>query len=409
MISIPFLRKFYLLLALLTCVSLLVFMLNRPGLEGDSLILIRNAYDIPGCFVQAKWTNCLEAGQYPLFQMMPSLIWRYVGASQSFAAHFLAYMSFVGWAWMLWMTYGVLKKKNIAVARLGVLVLLSGYELRYINSSFGEMLGAVFAFGAVASVFNGTSMPWILFFSICAGLTKETAPPFVWLFVIVALWIQSEFTLKKILWVSAGGAVAVAVNSLLNIFRYDSIMNRAYMDPSNFISSLQLQIDQFFGIFISPRAGIFVFWPSLFVCFVLAGLAVVRGPLKHAVPFLGVVGALAVMALGFSRLDHPFGWTAWGGRYMVPWLPVSALILLFAYAEDIRNGYFGWASRHPGAHFALGAVVAFLSLPQYRVLFRHQWVDLIVDYNVPSLFTLLVPGPWVGEWLGAMFLCSVLL
>lgn len=405
---ISLLRKTYLAAAFATGIALLVFMLNRPGMEGDTFELVKNAYAIPGCLAAHRWMGCTEGGQYPLFQVAPSFLFALLGFSQGFTVHFLAYLSAVMFALSLWLSYRLISRKDERVARLAVLVLCSGYSLRYLNSSFGEMLAASEILIAVAVILSDLSLGLTFLALFCAGLTKETAPPFIGLLGVTALWVRGRIRIKDVAAITGTAASALAANLLFNIFRFGTIFNPGYTGADYFVPGLSAQLQQMLNAWIDPRLGMFPYWPMFGFCLVLCGVVAFSRPFRERVTFVAVMLALIGLTFGFGKLKFYYGPVAWGDRYMVPWLPVSVLILLFQYAAEVRTRFLDRAEAMRPLYATVGGLLAFLSLPQFRVLFRHQWVDLIADQTELSVFSMLAPGKWLGEWAGALLLSSLL-
>jgi hypothetical protein len=86
------------------------------------------------------------------------------------------------------------------------------------------------------------------------------------------------------------------------------------------------------GLLVAPNVGLLWFWPLALGCLVL-GLVAARRAYPTLRGFLTSppVGAVLVFALllgGVASFYTPYGFIAWGPRYLVPWMPAFALVAL---------------------------------------------------------------------------------
>ena len=101
------------------------------------------------------------------------------------------------------------------------------------------------------------------------------------------------------------------------------------------------------------------------------------GPASSAYtrPALVVIGVVTALTVGFASWWTPFGWSGYGPRLQLPWVPPLVLIVLVAYGEDLARV----ARRLLGPPWRLvlvWAVALTLTLPH---------IGLLWDFNRSSL------------------------
>jgi hypothetical protein len=158
-------------LAGLALTALLLNLIFRPRIEGDTESLIREAFNSLNCLRSGAFPGCRLAGQFPLFQAGPAMLLGAIGLPAGAIAHIFAYFSLVCFFASLAIFY--------RIARVGVLFYLSSFILVYSHSSFTEMAASTWILALVASCLTGQNPWYSAFFLLIAGLSKDTAAPFL--------------------------------------------------------------------------------------------------------------------------------------------------------------------------------------------------------------------------------------
>ena len=175
---------------------------------------------------------------------------------------------------------------------------------------------------------------------------------------------------------------AAAFNSGLNWLRFGSVLNQWYLRPTLIVPDWPTRANFFAAIWVAPNGGLAVFWPASVLLLLLVGTTVFRrvscsqctSPGNwwlNAWPFLCVILVLACVTAGHASWHAPLGWDAWGPRLILPWIPASLFLVLFAYGNEIDRAM-EFLERRPVLWVIIMGTVAGLSLPQVSVIFRPE-------------------------------------
>ncbi len=364
-------------------------LIARIGFEGDTWAMLGQADAALACARRGQWTGCHEAWHFPLLQILPSIAMRLAGIENGGTIlRWLAHLSFASYWLILAATWRILSRdRGPTVALLGVLVLLSGYNMRYANLSFGEMLGAGLIFGltSLVTVTGGAGrLAWLIApFAFGAAVHKDTALPFLLLLAGVSA-LAARASGRKPDWqrlallAAAPILAGFAASCGYNAFKFGTWYNVANLDgPGNVVRDPLVQLNSFAALWLSPHGGIAFFWPSFFAVLVAGGIFAARQTWsRERGIWLGTAVILGGLTLGFSKWYAPFGWHAWGPRLHLPWLPALSFVLLYAYGDS-----FDAALRAmPARRFALIATLwILLSWPQFRVVIEYQLANRVIE------------------------------
>jgi hypothetical protein len=305
-----------------------------------------------------------------------------LGVSRDLVGSLLAYLSILAYLGVLAVTWRILRTRSRALAGTAVLVLTSGLPLHYANRSFGEMPAAFLTLAFAAAWLEGKTI-LVAVSAFFAALTKEPAPLLLAMLGVICggvrcrslasvtkLWILERGRFQ-ILAVSVGLATLLAIT--LNLFRFGVPYNLSYFGFLPIGPPIKDQLNLFLALWLAPNAGLLFFWP-LFVTLFLSIPIAVR---KHSsssegrvlAPFWGTAVLLAIVTALCAAWWAPFGWSAWGQRLMLPWLPASLLVLCVAYSAELESVILR-ALRSPGRWALLTAIVIVLGLPHLISIFR---------------------------------------
>jgi hypothetical protein len=408
--------------------ALVLFLMRRPSFEGDSLVAIQNGLDIRHCLQAGHVGLCPEGGQFPLYQLIPAFLLGILGINAGAIAHVFCYLSFTLFVAWFFVFRWALSGRQAQLWSLAALVLTSGYDIRYSNSTFGEVLAASLVLGMVAGCLRGKTLltAACLFGTI---LTKDTALPFAAL-LLASAWVLAPAKAGKpaALPVLIAGVLGFALVLAFNDFRYGSFFNQHYLQPQFIVKDVRTQASFFAAIWFSPSGGLVFFWTSFVATLLSASFLVFRRASEaklRALALLGVWSVLFGLTLGFSKWWAPLGWYSWGPRLMLPWLPASLLLSIYAAAPDFER----WVRRiaEKGLVFwPLTLGLAVTAFPHARVLLRYQWVNRIIESNpCPTevlgnacssfkfwatpwpILSVFSPAPETLEFAGALLLVSI--
>jgi hypothetical protein len=310
--------------------------------------------------------------RFPLLQTLPTVGLRAAGLGVDQTRWALVGLNVVAFVGLLVIAWRSLREVSRPAAIFFVAVLLSGPLAWYATSSFGEMLAALATLAMVVACRHraGGALPAALF--VLAGLSKDTAFPFLLLIGLGAstlnpLWTRPGFRARRLASLAAATAVTLCVIAVYNFARFGTVVNAVDSSPQYFAPTLRDQASFFLAIWLSPNGGLLPFWPSFGVLLGLAGFTALprREPLVASIAGLTLLGLTA----GFAKWWSPLGWWAWGPRLMMPWLPALGFLLVAACAPQLERLLAGLA-RSAGRSWGLCLALAAVTLPQYVVLFR---------------------------------------
>jgi hypothetical protein len=290
------------------------------------------------------WGLMSNIGWWPLLQHIPDAITIGLGGDGHPArTRVLATLSVAGVVTTVGLGWLVLRRTGEARWFWGFLfIVLSSPILAYGNQTAGEML----AMGLLVCLVAATVLPAppvvVGLAALGACLTKETSYPFVVVLGVLGLWLARRRTGKPIRWHLVCGAVGMAITitaaSLFNIVRFGSVLNRNYLDEKLRTPGVGRTLDYVLAQFFSPSGGLYISWAAASLLVTAACLvALVRAPFRSAYtrPALLVIAVVVALSVGFASWWTPFGWSGYGPRLQLPWVPPIVLIVLVAYGEDL--------------------------------------------------------------------------
>jgi hypothetical protein len=326
------------------------------------------------------WGLMSPIGDWPLLQHVPDLVATSLGISgHSDRVRILVLLNIAGVVSSVLLARLVLRRVGQDAWFWGfLLVVLSGPLLAYTSISWGEALASGLLVAFVASALLPASPPLVMLAALGASLTKETVYPFVLAVGVVALVLARRRTGKPIrrqlAWGAAGLALGIVLTSLLNVVRFGSVLNTNYLQPELHTPGIGRKLEYAAGLVVAPNGGILFFWPAATVLLSAALLLPLMPGFRRSLdPRSAIVVGLVVIGLlvGLASWWTPFGWSAWGPRLSLPWLPALTLLVLVAYGRELGE----LTRRLLAARWRLALVTAFIvafALPHVGYMWRPQ-------------------------------------
>lgn len=365
---------------------------RTPSIGPDTLVLENGAKTALHCLRSGQLSNCGRSPEdraqapYSLISAVgPFVILQYpvavglleLGLSDHQVYRALSLLSIVAFL-------GTLLLFSLVPFRLGraewapilVLVFLSGPFLHYGYATWGEMLGAFFLVAFVAAAVRPSH--WLVIASTAwlAGLTKETAAPFVIALGVVALLVAGQTVRSargRLVGLVLGASLALVTNALFNVFRYGTVTNQEYLHGyGGHIPAVPLgqRVINFIGLLGAPNGGIALFWPSAFVLLVAGcvyGMTAAGEGRRNRLGGVGVALTFVALTAGLASWFAPFGWFAWGPRLMLPWLPPFVLLVAMLYGDRLLPAV-KWLTRSTRSTITTSIAITVAALPQIGVL-----------------------------------------
>jgi hypothetical protein len=338
------------------------------------------------------WTGTSAVGPFVLLQYPIAGGLAYAGLDRHHVYRGLSLFSVLGF-------FGMLALLALTPWRMGyrplapllVLVLLTSPFLYYGSSTLGEGLAAFLVLLSAATALRRA--PWLVLAGAAwlAGLTKETAPPFVVALGAIAL-LATDRGLRestgRLLGLAGGAFAAILTSAAFNLFRYGQASNVVYLRAAHGQGNvpavpLPQRALNLAGLLVSPNGGIALFWPTACVLLVLAVALGLRGgirprPTRTAALTAATLATFAGLLVGLANWYQPFGWYAWGPRLLLPWIP--AFVLVLAMLQRARLvALLRWLGERPRRIWVAGLLAALPALPHVGVLQARHVVAALFD------------------------------
>jgi hypothetical protein len=360
--------------------------LTRLEPQGDTFVLVGDVRRMIAAFRGGAGTGF--SGQFALLQQIPATALELAGMSDTATVRMLALVNLLAFVGLLARAWLAANKTSRAMAVVLVLVLIASPLLWYARTSFGEMLAAYFTLAFAVRSSKARPGAGVYVAGFLAGISKETAFLFLPILGVAAAASNPAFRQER----SARNAfvrslIAIALlsfvtNGAFNYLRFGTLTNRFYSNPA-FTVSLRDQASFFAGLWFSPNGGVLVFWPAFFALLVASVFAARRSwrfaqdeasRIAAVVPVAGISIAMLGLTVGLSRWAFPMGWICWGSRFLVPWLPAFAYVLMDAYSPDLVD-MLRRATASPWTSWALAIVLTAIAVPQFAVLFKPSMIS----------------------------------
>ena len=313
---------------------------DRGGFfPSDTVELLDGVAAVDEC-LETGTRPCEKADKWPLLQYLPALAAKRLGASRGttgealVAINALAVLLLVGLAWL------ALAGRGRRLAVLAVLGLVAGPLWWYAGAGFAEPVAALFTCALVVAMTRGWSPALVAVCVFAAGISKETALPFLLALALIASRIPDAARAGRPARVAAllgGGLAALAANTGLNLFRYGQVHNAEYARSEWIVSGVGRRVEFFLAELVAPNAGLLWFWPVVSAVVLAVAVPAVRSRRAAVRSTLGIALVAAAIVATAASWWSPFGWHAYGARLLVPWVPAIFLLLLLAWAPEIDS------------------------------------------------------------------------
>jgi hypothetical protein len=389
----PLLTGAWICLAL-TYVALVPF---RSWSVGDSYMVARSIAPAIACAKAGQFAGCKIGSPYPLAQYFPSFAMGLVGLQPHSIVAGLILVSVAAFAGIfclgLWMF-----RADRRARLLFTLLMVTGPLWAYGNCSLSEMLAAFLTL-LFAIVCIKRPHSWLMLITfVASGLTKETAAPILFLLGLAAgpklEWPPKPELRKHVYFLIAGVVLAVGLSGLWNVFRYGVPWNLEYAKQAAWNTDVRQNLLFFAALWASPNAGLLVFWTTWTVT-----VAAIIATARTARAWLVALVMLLVTA-GLCRWWAPFGWSCYGQRLMLPWLPACVAVLIYHERTTVER----ILNKIAGNRLAAAAtMLVCLAAAMPHLLASQDWRSMNAAVNARSLAVFPVlrdhVNPEVNAWI----------
>jgi hypothetical protein len=335
------------------------------------------------CLDSGRISNCIGAGynvsHFPLLQYLPTYAMKVAGFSLQEAYKGICWLNAAAYAGTLGLLWHVGRKsKARALAPLLLAAGVASPLLWYSHAGFREALSAFVRALFAASIVLGWPAVVTAVTLAFATISNDPAVPFLLALGVLALIGRRRLGLptsrRDFIALAAGALAGGALFAAFNVFRYGSVVNTYFLDAHVAVPDFRVRESSFAALVAAPNVGLVWYWPlAIAVLAVVAGVAWRRrrSDPRTAAVAAGVVGVLLALLLFFVIFYSPFGWEAWGPRYLVAWIPALLIVGGFLFAVPISRAFGRLLA--PARRFALVATaVVLLALPQWGVFLDWQ-------------------------------------
>lgn len=347
-----------------------------PGFQSDTSVLVSSARAIYRHLQEGSFRGWTVV-HFPISQFIPNLVMIQMGFSDQRILLYFSYMSSLAFLGTLVLLFLMLRKRvNTPAAFLLCFVFLTSYATWYYKVTFNEMMACFWFMFFTFACFRKYNAFIIYVLFVMAGITKEIAPPFLFVLGALALYRFNLLPKKKDIfkWVAlgAGAVTTMAIHFCFNIARYGVWYNtdKIHQMTDNPVH-LDKWVSHFFGLIVSPNGGLIFLWPAFFVLLLAISWMVVQHAfekrskfqIRRILPLLACWGLLFILNAGLAKWWSPFGWGgAWGPRLHIPYLISFMATLCFFYKREMLK-ITSFFSQSAGLSLFCGALFALLSLP----------------------------------------------
>ena len=356
----------------------------------DTFGLLESIGPMDECLHDRVLTNCGAEGHgrlsaSPLLQYLAALSMKRAGLDLQEAYRGLTHLNaaaFLALAALMW--HAGRRLAGSTTAPLAVGLVIAGPLLWYSHSGFGESLAAFVTALFVAALALGWP-PVVGGLALClAAISKNPALLFLvplGAAVLLARHPRRRVRIGEVLVYGGAAAVGAAATLWFNAFRSGAAISGDPIAAATVpFPSLALRLEHAGGLLVAPNVGLLWFWPLA-----LAALVVTLVAVRHARAPRGAGGVLALAVLGLVAavvsFFTPYGWEAWGPRYLLPWIPAFVLAGLALYGRAIEQIVRRAVGRARAVVVALAATIV--------IAFGLPHVGGFVDW--PLAFTLFNP------------------
>jgi hypothetical protein len=377
-------------LVALTVLGLYVALLALDGLRrghidnGDSALLVHGASEVLSCLRHGVLSSCgliagtnqTTVGPYPLIQYLPAVAMTGLEIDDRLVLRGLAGLNLLALVGSMAFTWRTFWRRDDWrwLAPVAIVLIIGGPVSYYATTSFGEMLAASMVLSAVLAAYHHSTTPTFLF-SMLATMSREILAPFVLILTTIAAFANNTKAEPGDRWRSVltgvlGSLAGVVFNLAFNYFRYGSIENVFYLDPTFRVPDSETALSFFAMLNVAPAGGILFFWPLAVVVLtlglVVAALRILSRPrnLGAWLPMVLLVLTYAGFVGGLSFWVSPFGWIAWGPRLTIPVVPALVVTSLIVLAPLTPRAARWVSDRGIWLPLTIGLMTVALSLPQ---------------------------------------------
>ena len=191
----------------------------------------------------------------------------------------------------------------------------------------------------------------------------------------VILSNKHKLVLKDYLLI-ASQIIGFLIVYLFNYFKYLEFINSEYQTAGR-VKELNLQLSNFFGIWLSPSGGIIgYFWISIILLLVI-NLKSILKITQYQKSFYLILIAIITNALLLTNWFAPYGWVTWGPRLFMPIVVIGLFsTIIIRGSTEISNNRFIHFVHLSFSYLSSVALIGFLINPDSfknwlsRVIFK---------------------------------------
>ena len=305
---------------------LVIAFISLPFGTGDTAELVLSSQRMRECLSSGILSSCNDMERFGLSPHLISIILLSVFNDINSTITAWALLNFLFFVYLIYTLHKKYGDRKYFLIGTIVFSPLTAYAVY----SYTEMSFIVLSFILLMKIKN--ERYWLsAFLGMFLSAYKESAILTILPLALAVIFSNKHRLIMKDYLLIASQIIGFLAVYLFNYFKYLEFINAEYQTAGR-VTELNLQLSNFFGIWLSPSGGIFgYFWVSIILLLIVNLKSIMRN-IQFQKSFYLIVITIMINALLLTNWFAPYGWATWGPRLFMP------IIVLGLFATIIIRG-----------------------------------------------------------------------
>jgi len=305
---------------------LVIAFISLPFGTGDTAELVLSSQRMRECLSSGILSSCNDMERFGLSPHLTSIILLSVFNDINSTISAWALLNFLFFVYLIYTLHKKYGDRKYFLIGTIVFSPLTAYAVY----SYTEMSFIVLSFILLMNIKN--ERYWLsAFLGMFLSAYKESAILTILPLALAVIFSNKHRLIMKDYLLIASQITGFLAVYLFNYFKYLEFINSEYQTAGR-VTELNLQLSNFFGIWLSPSGGIFgYFWVSLILLLIINLKSIMKNT-QFQKSFYLIVITIMINALLLANWFAPYGWVTWGPRLFMP------IIVLGLFATIIIRG-----------------------------------------------------------------------
>ena len=350
---------------------LLIAFISLPFGTGDTAELVLSSQKMRECLNSGILFGCNDMERFGLSPHLISMILLSIFNDINSTITAWALLNFLLFIYLIYKLHKKYGDRKYFLIGTIVFSPLTAYAVY----SYTEMSFIVLSFILLMNIKN--ERYWLSAFlgMFLSGYKESAILTILPLALAVILSNKHKLVLKDYLLI-ASQIIGFLIVYLFNYFKYLEFINSEYQTAGR-VKELNLQLSNFFGIWLSPSGGIIgYFWISIILLLVI-NLKSILKITQYQKSFYLILVAIITNALLLTNWFAPYGWVTWGPRLFMPIVVIGLFsTIIIRGSTEISNNRFIHFVHLSFSYLSSVALIGFLINPDSfknwlsRVIFK---------------------------------------